>query len=330
MKNSSLIILFCLPIFVLGQKDTLPYTLFKDKIVLYSDLGYSVAPFSIHYDFNSDIDKLKYKNNFRTMLGLGVSYKWFNLRISLPLPGSFKPVSKYGNTVHYDLGFDFSIKRTFCDVDLRNYKGYSIKNANKWNDTLNDLHPNDIKKDINTVSFSTNVWYFHDRNFKMSALKGKTGHYERELKTWYLKSTFNIFGVGNNSMSIVPIELTDSLNTKTSSRILSSIDFGVIPGYAYVNRINNWQFSILAGIGGVVQGKYYAAEQIERVVVGLAPRYDIRLIGGYSVPRYFVFLVTDFDNKSIRYADFVYRQSFYTIKLVAGIRLDSKKEKLKQ
>lgn len=319
-----------LPDNIFGQKDPLPYTLFRDKIVLYADLGYSTAPFSVHYDFTPDIDNIKFRNNISTTLGLGGSYKWFAMRLAIPLPGNLKSVGRNGSTVHYDLGVDFTIKKTFCDLDIRNYKGFAVKNAYRWNDTLNSLHPHDIKKNVNAVSFSANVWYFHEKNFKMSALRGRTGHYDKEVKTWYLKNTLNIFGVGNGIESIVPEELIDTLNSKTATNVLSSFDIGVIPGYAYVNKIRNWQFSVLAGLGAVVQGKFYAVDGISRGFLGLAPRYDFRLIGGYTVPKYFVFLVTDFDNKSIRFNDFVYRQSFYTIKLVAGVRLDKKPKKEKE
>lgn len=324
LANKYWAIFLSLPFGIFSQVDSLPYTLFKDKIVLYADLGYTTAPFSIIHDFTTEVDKLKYKNNFRTVLGIGGSYKWFNLRLGIPLPGNVRPVSRYGNTIHYDLGVNFTIKKTFCDIDLRNYQGYAIKNANAWNDTLNDLKPNDIRNKVNTVSFSANVWYFHDKNFKISALLGRNGHYERQVHTWYLKNTLNIFGVGNGKESIVPNELTDPNKTKTGAQTISSVDLGVIPGYAYVNKINNWQFSVLGGLGLVLQGKFYATDNITRGFLGLAPRYDIRLIGGYTVPKYFLFLVTDFDNKSIRFTDFVYRQYFYSIKIVGGIRLDKK------
>ena len=327
MKNSLTAFIIFISQWALTQNDSIPYTLFKDKIVIYTDLGYASAPFSIHYNFLESIDKLKYKNNYRTVLGFGGSYKWFAMRVAFPLPGNMRSVGSYGNTVHYDLGLDFTIKRTFCDINLRNYQGYAIKNANQWNDTLNSLNPNDIRKDINALSFSANVWYFHDKNFKMTALKGKTGHYNREVKTWYLKNTLSIFGVRNGTSSIVPQELIDSTNSKTGSNSLSSIDFTFIPGYAYVNKVKNWQFSLIGGVGAAIQLKNYTLNDVNRGFLGIAPRYDIKLIGGYTVPKYFIFLVTDFDNKSIRFTDFVYRQSFYTIKIVGGYRFDTKTQR---
>jgi hypothetical protein len=163
----------------------------------------------------------------------------------------------------------------------------------------------------------------------MSALRGKTGHYDREVKTWYVKTSLNIFGINNGNSSIVPQELLDSTNSKVASSTLSSVDIGVIPGYAYVNKINNWQFSVIAGFGGAIQSKFYVSDGTTRGFLGLSPRFDFRFIGGYTVPRYFVFIVTDFDNKSIRFNEFVYRQSFYSVKIVGGIRLDPKEKKSK-
>jgi hypothetical protein len=330
-KNNRLIFVLLLSFSSFGQSDTLPYTLYKDNVVLYSDLGYSSAPFAIKYDFQQGIDKIKYKNNFRTILGFGICYKWFALRLGIPLPGYFKPVSKFGKTTPVNLGVDFTIKKTFCDLDFRFYEGYAIKDAIRWNDSLSELRPHDILSQARSVSVSANVWYFHNKDFKMSVVRGKTGEYNREVKTWYLKNTINGFGVGNDKGSLIPVQLKDSLNSKTGSAYFSAFDLGVIPGYAYVNKINNWQFSILAGLGGVVQGKFYSVNGGVRSTLGLAPRYDIRIIGGYTVPKYFLLLVTDFDNKSIRYNDLVMRQSFYNIKIVGGIRfIDEKKERTKK
>lgn len=331
-KYKLLLFCFCLGSNLKAQSDTLPYKVFKDKIVLHTDIGFSVAPFSIQYPFSSDLDKLKYRDNFRPVFGLGVSYKWFALRLAFSLPGNFRPISRYGKTNQFNLGFDFTYKKTFFDIDLRSYFGYAIKDAYTWNDTLNSLKPNDIRPNTNSISFSINAWYFHDRNFKMSALGGKTAHYTEEVHTWYLKSMFNAFGVGigSGTNNIIPDELRDSAATKTGASLFSAVELGVVPGYAYVNKINNWQFSGLVGLGAVIQSKYYTTDGNVRGFLGLAPRYDIRLIGGYSVDRYFVMLITDFDKKSIRFTNLKYNQFYYSVRLSAGIRLNKKSDKEKR
>jgi hypothetical protein len=104
----------------------------------------------------------------------------------------------------------------------------------------------------------------------------------------------------------------------------------VIPGYAYVNKIKNWQFSGNFGLGAVLQSKFYEVNGTTRSFAGLAPRYDVRLVGGYNVDTYYVMLVTDFDNKSISFNDLTYRQWYYSVRITGGIRLDRKEKTQKK
>ncbi len=319
-------VIFCSKLVAQELSDTLPYSLYKDRVILFSDLGFNAAPFTLRDDFNEGQEKLKYKHNLKLSLGLGVMYKWFSLRIGFGLPGTLRPKSRFGNSQITDLGLTFNFKKTFWDIDGRNYYGYSIVDANQWNDTLNTLTPNLIRPTTRAVSFSTNVWYFQNKHFKMPAVLGKVGHYNEAEKTWYLKGTVNFFGISNEAKALAPVELIDTTQTKSSAHTIAAVDIGVVPGYAYVGRINHWQFSAFGGLGAVVQSKIYTAGQTSRGLIGLAPRLDLRFIAGYSKPEYFVWFVTDFDVKSIRFQEMRYNQTFYSLKVVAGIRLDNKKE----
>lgn len=309
------------------NKDTLGYERYAHKIVVYSDLGYSTSPFSMHYPFTKDISHIKYRNNFRNFMGFGLLYKWFSMRLSFAVPGTDKNIEKYGKTSSINVGFDFTWKKVFYDVDLRIYKGYAVKNSYLWDKDFTNSKKNFISPNLTTSSFSINTWYFHNKNFRMSAARGKSAHFIRKVQTWYAKTTFSIYGVGNDQTSIIPTQLIDSNNTKTAATTLSAVDFGFLPGYAYANRKNNWQITGMFGLGGVIQNKIYTVDGYSRGILGLAPRYDIKLIGGYSKPRYFVFLVTDFDNKSIKFQSFKYNQTYYAIKIVGGIRFDTLHEK---
>jgi hypothetical protein len=317
--------LIFLPFLGKTQSDSLPYRSFSENVVFFGDLGYASAPFSVFNDFPGDLERIKYRNNFRPIIGVGIAYKWFSLRVSSSLPVEMRSEQLYGKTKQMNLGVDFTIKKTFIDLDLRNYQGYAIENAYVWNDSLDENNPNDIQNRMNAASFSANVWYFNNEHFKMQAIRGRTGYYTKPTHTWYLKNTLNFFGVGNNESPIIPIELSNLNNTKTLAKIYSAIDIGTIPGYAYVNRIKNWQFSGSFGFGPVIQAKFYSANGNTRGFLGLAPRYDLRLIGGYNTDKYFVMLITDFDNKSIRFNELKYRQSFYYIRFAAGYRFLEKK-----
>ncbi len=289
-------------------------------------MGFHSAPFSLKDNYGLDVNKLKYKNNLKIALGFGFSYRWFALRIGFALPGNILAESRYGNTDYFDIGLKFNIKQTFCNIDFRSYSGYAIKDAYKWNDTLTELTPNDIRPNTRSASISANVWWFLSKNFHMKAVQGKAGHFTGESKTWYFKTSLNYFGISNDFGPLVPKELADT-SDRINARTIGAIDLGVIPGYAYGNRINNWQFAVFAGIGGVIQSKFYTKGDITRGFLGIAPRVDLRLMGGYSKPRYFVLLATNFDIKSIKIQDLSYNQTFYNIKLIGGIRIHTKKSR---
>ena len=310
-----------------AQQDSIPYSLYSKKLVFYSDLGFNTAPVKIKYPYTPDIHKLRLKNNSSVVLGLGFSYKWFALRLGITLPGTLRPVSRYGKTNYFDLGFDFTLRRVFFDVDFHLYQGYAIKNAYRWNDSLNKLRPNEVRPDINTASFSINAWVFRSKDFKMQAMRGKTGSYVKDIQTFYFKYTMNLHGIGTDLENLAPVQLLDSNQSKTLSRSYIAFDFGLVPGYAYVKRWKNFQIGAMGGLGLVIQSKFYNFGTETRGFLGLAPRFDIKFIAGYNQPRYFVMFVSDFDNKSIRFNDLSYRQTYYSLKIVGGIRLDKKERK---
>ncbi|MCX8486895.1 MAG: hypothetical protein ORN53_06945, partial [Crocinitomicaceae bacterium] len=222
---------------------------------------------------------------------------------------------------------DFSYKKVYYDFEFKYIRGFSIQDANRWDSTLDEGHRNSIQPKIQSLNISANAWYFHHKDFKMGALLGKRSYYTKLVHTWYVKGTMNFFGVDTKNAGLIPTVLQDEQNSKTMSSTFSAFDIGFVPGYAYVNRFKNWQIAGWAGFGPVIQAKYYQVNCDFRGFLGLAPRYDIRIMGGYTTPKHFLFLVTDFDNKSIRFNELIYRQSFYTIKLEGGYRFPVKEKK---
>ncbi len=323
--------LICLALFsssvALCQQDTLPYTLFSNNIVLYTDLGFNSSPFSIKDDFIGGLDKLQFKHNLKATQGLGVMYQWFSLRLGFTLPGTLRNSDRWGKTRYSDLRLSFSVKRMYCDVGIRHYRGYVVKNAYPWNDTLSADQPHEFRPNTRSNSVSVNTWYFFNKNFRMPVVIGKVGHYKKAQYSGYLRGTINIFGVGNDTIPLVPELLIDTTQNKSSVHTITAVDIGLIPGFAYVNRIDNWQFSVLGGFGGVIQARFLESKKGTRGFLGLAPRFDVRFNAGYSQPKYFVMLITDFDFKSIRQNELVYFQSYYSLRIAAGIRCNRKPKK---
>ena len=100
----------------LAQKDSIFLEDFYESKVIYADIGFNTAPFSLHYNFPNGIEKLSYKNNYKPFLGMGFAYKWFSLRVGLPILGYFRDKEQFGETKQYNLGFDFDIKKIHFDI----------------------------------------------------------------------------------------------------------------------------------------------------------------------------------------------------------------------
>ena len=313
------------------EADTLPYTKFnKHHLVLYTDLGFNTAPFSLSYPFTSEIKKLKYRNNFNAVVGFGFAYRWLSLRFGVTLPNTLRQRNKYGKTKYYDLGFDFTFRNMFFDFDGHLYDGYAIKEAYKWIDTLNSNNPNLIRDDVNAISISINAWQFFNNHFKMVAFRGKTALYNKDIRSFYLKYTVNYHGITTGSgRSLVPEELIDTTQSKTGSNSISAFDMGIVPGYAYVRRWRIFQMGIIGGVGLVLQSKTYSFSGQNKSLLGLAPRVDVKIMAGINKPKYFIMFIGDFNNKSIAFNDFTYQQTFYSLKLYGGVRFDVRNKKKK-
>ena len=128
--------------FASAQDDSLVIENFRDRKVIFADLGYTTAPFFLRYPYTSEIGKLSYKNNFRLFMGLGFAYKWFSMRVGFPVLKSFRSVEKYGETKQFNLGFDFSFKKWYYDFEFKSVLGYSIQDANRWDSTYTEAKPN--------------------------------------------------------------------------------------------------------------------------------------------------------------------------------------------
>jgi hypothetical protein len=302
----------CSSLFVWAQKAALES--FRHRPVMYADLGYNVNPFRIEYPFNKQQTTLAYKNNFRPFLGIGFAYKWFHLRVGFPVIGDLRPSHKFGKTTQYNFGYDLTFKRVWYDFEFKSTFGYALK------------QPQMIFPNAYAVNVMTNAWYFRNPNFQMNGLLGKRAHYNQQIVTWYLKGTMNYFGSSNRDEGLIPIEMQLAQHHLTTITKLWAFDFGAAPGLAYVNRKKNWQIGGWAGVGPVIQFKEYETPSNAQISLGLAPRFDIRLMGGYSSNEKFFFIVTDFDNKSIRLDNLKYRQIYFALKFVAGYRFKEKEK----
>lgn len=319
----SILFLFILSGYTSAQNDSLAYAMHKNRLVVHTSLSIRDAPFSFKDNFGS-FDKLSYRANLNVIQGIGVAYKWFAININYKLPGYIRNTEKYGQTKYFDLGLQFSLKKWYFRVDFHDYIGYGIKKASVISKDLpltsSGYYLNDK---IQSASFGINAYHFFNNDLNMKAAVGIVGRYTKSVHGFYLKLTTNIHGV-STSNRLMPYQFFNTNSSIHSAKSISAFDFGAIPGYAYLNNINGWQFGAFAGLGGVIQAKVYTYGVTQRGFLGISPRIDLKLQAGYNVENWFLMLTSSFDQKNIRFKGFGYNQLYYYLRLTYGYRFNKK------
>ncbi|HLV43268.1 MAG TPA: DUF4421 family protein [Brumimicrobium sp.] len=318
-----IVFLFFLSGYSYSQKDSLAFAMHKNRLVIHTSISLRDAPFSFKDDFDG-VKKLGYRANLNVIHGFGVAYKWFALNINYKLPGYVRNTEKYGRTKYFDLGLKFSFKQWYFNVDFHDYIGYGIKKANTLSDTLPTTTSGYYLNDkIQSASFGVNAYHFFNKDLNMKAAVGIVGRYTKPVHGPYIRLTSNIHGVSSNN-GLIPHEYFTSTPSIHKSTSISAFDFGGIPGYAYLNNIDGWQFGAFAGIGAVIQAKVYSFENTQRSFLGISPRIDLKLQAGYNVENWFLMLTSSFDQKNIRVKSFSYNQLYYYLRLTYGYRFKIK------
>ena len=303
-----------------SQNDSVPYELLEDKWILSSTLGYNTAPFIIKDDFGLTENTLNYKANMNPVLGFGFTHRWISLGFSFKLPGYIRDTQKFGETEYFDFDFRLNLWGWHFSGDIHYYDGFRIVNNSIEQNASNNQSL--ILKDLNTFSTSLNGYYFLDSTYNTKAAFGMVGKYNAPTYSFYVKNTLNVHRIKNEQDKLLPPPLNNQGPSIWGAHNIGAVDGGIVPGFAYVNNINGWQFGGMVGAGAVVQAKYFSFSNQTRVFFGLAPRVDLNFYAGYNKNNWFVMLHTNLDNKSIRFNDFTYRQIYYYIRLTIGIRID--------
>ncbi|MCO5259227.1 MAG: hypothetical protein M9916_03705 [Crocinitomicaceae bacterium] len=340
MKINILLVFILLTNTVFSQKktsnllvedtDSLPYTSYRYRPILFADIGFTAAPLDLKYSFSDEIKQISYRHNNKMMLGIGASHSWFAFRIGLAVVGNLKPVSKFGKSNYFDIGLRFSIKHFYSEIGFRYYTNYSIIDAYKWDTTFTKSIPNDTRQNIDVYNVAAKMWYINNKHFKMDAFTGNRGVFNKSTFTWYLGGRLDSYGINNKSGDLISRNLQDTTNSKTASTAFNAVELGVLPGVGYATRYKTFQFGIMAAIGPMVQLKSYTINGSPNGLGGIVARYDFKMTFGYNIPRCFVMFIIDVDTKSINFDKLKYNQTFYSMKMQVGYRFNEKLPKKKR
>ncbi len=309
---------------LLEQKDTLDkYTLYKDRLVLYSDLGFISSPFFMSFkDTNNLTRSLSYRINHGITLGIGGSYKWFSLRLSYMVAPNIENTDRYGKTSYFKIHAGFPFKQTYTEIDLLQFRGYALIFADKK--IPNFTEKTIVYPKIRTSSVAISTYYFFNSDFSLNSAFGKSGNFNTKVASWYGKASIDYKEVYQKGQMIIPDYFTENVYDKDRANRIGAFEIGLVPGFAYVNRIKNWQFSGVAGVGVSIQQKYYTIGEYTRHFLGISPRIDTKINIGYNPEDWFIMLGGELDYTQINFHKLVYGNPLFSVRITGGYRFKVK------
>ena len=75
---------------------------------------------------------IEFEPNISTNFGLGIAYLGYGISGSLPLSNANNDTQKFGKTSYFDFQFNYTSRRWGADFFYQNYKGFYLKDAEKF------------------------------------------------------------------------------------------------------------------------------------------------------------------------------------------------------
>jgi hypothetical protein len=312
MKTYILLFLFCFSFYSFSQSDTVN-EIYYNNVVVYSDLGYYSCPFDVKVE---NMGTLKYRNNIKPFIGLGIVYKWGGLRIGSLINYSLKGLDNYGYTKIFKIGTEFFYKRYLFELTYYSLKGYTL-----MDNSLLGLSKFTVLDDLNFQSYSFNNWFFTNKKFSHHALKGIKQAVKNNSWTFYLKNTNAITSI-QNSTPIVPSIVSNLVHSSLMDfNSIKAIELGLLGGFAYAFKLKkHFQIGGMLGYGGVIIKRDLSSDYKTENYIGLSPRYDFHIYAGYNKKKMFLMNFLDLEQRNIQFSNFEINSNLISYRLVVGYR----------
>jgi hypothetical protein len=169
-------------------------------------------------------------------VGLGFTYKWVGVGVSLNLPFTTLNADKYGRTQNYDLQAFIFPRKFFGDVNLQYYNGYYLGNY-KGLLPQGENAENISRGDVTTINASASLLYvFNNEKYSFRSVFTQN---ERQLKSagsWLAGVTLSIYQMQADS-NLIPFDVLPLFREESwlsnSSAFTVSLKFGYAHSWVF-------------------------------------------------------------------------------------------------
>jgi hypothetical protein len=258
----------------------------NDKYIKKFPFAVTLKPFvgaktnELKIEDNLGSGKINYRVAIAPRVGLGVSYKWFNISSSFFRVGEIDK-SKKGLTQEFDLQWNLYLRFINADVRIQRYEGYFLNNSSdilNWEANRGLFYQ---RNDLVTASIGGNIRYnFNFRKYSTKAIFSQTERQLRSAGSPEIGIRWNLLFVESDS-SIVPNNLKNKLSDFNLNQMAFS-DIGIGAGYSYTFVLGKWFFN--AGAMGFIlaQSVSFIGDEIAHEQTGFQVNFQSRGAIGYT------------------------------------------------
>ena len=267
--------------------------------------------------------KYVYKANEHYGIGIGITYKWLAVDLSLNPDFTQRNTEKFGETKEFNLKGSAYLKRHVIDTYLRWYKGYYVSNAE---DVISDWEPGTpypLRPDLSTLSWGFNYTIpFNWKRYSPRVIFVLDGELKKSAGSFMAVSSIYFYHSRADS-SIVD----NSFSPEAQINSFNVLMLGQLFGYSYTFVYKKFYAS-----ASILPGITYAIGSIYSEAGSYNPRFTanfkmmIRAGIGYNSDRWYTGIYLIADNNQIALPnDLALSNSIGEFRVFVGYRIKAPK-----
>jgi uncharacterized protein DUF4421 len=325
---------FLLPIFVSAQKHLIPLPeiptyeydsnyieSFNSKLALRFVMPRRVEQFSIRDATTGD--KYVYNSNEHIGIGVGFTYKWLAVDMTINPSFTQKDTDIFGTTKEFNLKGSAYLKKTLIDAYLRSYEGFFVANPVDVTPGWQPSMPHPQRSDIKTVGWGFNYTIpFNWDRYTPKVTFVLDGKLKKSAGSFMTISSLYFYHMRADS-SIVD----DSFRSEAQIHKLNIALLGQLFGYSYT-----FIYKDFYATGGVFPGITFPLGTVFSQSGGANPTFTanfklmIRAGIGYNIKKWYAGAYMIFDNNQVKLpGNLILGNTLGEFRLFVGYRITAPK-----
>jgi hypothetical protein len=264
---------------------------------------------------------IRYAPNTTPSIGLGAYY--YNLGGVLTVRLMYnKEVRnlRYGETKSFDLQFNGYGPRFSTDLIYQSYKGFYLSNPALFIPNWSSGQPFPQLPNLHIHNIGVNLYYiFNHYKFSYQAAFIQTKRQKKDAGTFLLMTSLWLSDFDNDSI-LVPEPIRPELGGRTGFEAGKFYTLALMPGYAFTKVHNRFFGTGSISLGPGIQYRKYQLEGDTQDNIGLQPRINVRVAGGYNGENFISGLSVVLDRVTSNFENINIRTNTNNLKLFVAYR----------